>query len=108
AMLADDRVTDGETQTARGRFGREVGIENFSDQIRRHTRAVIGDGDLDVAPGREREAARRVDQNIFGADLDAAAVRHRFPRVEHEGVDYLLDLVGIDLRFSEMVFVFNS
>ena len=103
AVFPDNRIADREAQAGRRLLGREVRIENFIDQLRWHTRAMVRDRYLDVAPGFQWQPARLVDLHIFGADVDATAVRHRFPRVDDQSVDDLFDLANIDLSLAEVI-----
>jgi hypothetical protein len=64
---------------------------------------MVRDRYLNVAPSLQRQSAPLVDLYVLGADIDAPAVGHRFPRVDDQCVDNLFDLANIDLRLAEVI-----
>src|ERR1700674_644896 len=102
AVFFHDRITDRQAQPSAGRFRGEIWIENLRPQLVGNSRTAIRDRDLDVMSGRKNRAGIIFEHDVARADADRPAVRHRFARVQHQRVDHLLDLTGVDFRFPKI------
>src|ERR1700704_959917 len=101
-MFLDDGIADGKPESGTRRLGREIRIEDFCAQFLGDARSPIGNRDLDVTPARQRRAGVLLENNVARANPNRPPMRHGFPRVEYERIDYLLDLAGIDFRLPEI------
>src|SRR5437764_12910801 len=102
-VFSHDGIADGQTETGRGRFRREVGIEDFWRYLLRYTAATIGDRDFHVVARAQKCLRLGLDFYILRRNANDTAVRHGFPRVDHERVDHLFYLAGIDVRFPKLM-----
>ena len=65
---------------------------------------MIGDRDLEVTSGvRAADRFFRRSAHFRRRRRTQPPLRHRFARIDHQGVDHLLDLAGIDFRFAEVI-----
>ena len=102
AVPFDDRITNGETQTAPERLGGEIRIENLAGDLFRNSSTPVRHCHLDITPSRKTSAAAIFEREISRGNFDCATVKHGFARIDHQSVDDLFDLRRIDLGLPEI------
>ena len=106
AVRVDDRIGDGEAEPRSEFLGREVGVEDAIELVRRDAVSLVLHREADVAARREPgHRERRVFRQFLvrQRDVHDAASRHRLERVEHQVVHHLADLIEVHVGCPEIV-----
>src|SRR5436190_24090340 len=76
AMFFYDRIANRESETRRGRFRREIGIEDFCRRAWIDAAAIVRNFDFHVTARMQRQTRTSIDLDVFRCDANYPAVRH--------------------------------
>ena len=102
AVFFHDGVANGQAEAAPGWLGRKVGIEDFCRQVFRDSLAAIGNPDLDITSWGNNYARLSFELHVASRNTNGAAMGHCLARVDHQRVDHLFDLSGVNFGFPEI------
>ncbi|MEJ2034534.1 MAG: hypothetical protein P8Y63_16200 [Deltaproteobacteria bacterium] len=103
AMPFDDRVGDGQSQSAPALLCSEVWIKNQPEVFLRDPDSLIGKIDPHVFPFLQVRDVISVDIFILGTDDEGSSLGHSMGGIDGQIVDYLQHLVFIDLNEPETI-----
>src|SRR5262249_1179707 len=93
----DDRIRDGQTETATGFLGSEIRIKYPGKDIGWNAPALVADRDFYVSPRPERWT-RFTERCILSPHFDQATLRRSFASIAKDVLDDLAHLAEIECR----------